>query len=51
MVSYYFKNIEDQRNPIMKTKGPFVKVMLLNEIIKHHLFKPNFEIGRFFDSF
>ncbi len=35
----------------MKIKGPFVKVLLLNEIIKHPLFKPNFDNGRFFDSF
>jgi len=35
----------------MKTKGSFVKVVLLNEIVKHHLFKPNFDIGSFFDSF
>jgi len=51
MVPYYYKNIEDQRNHIMKIKGPFVKVMLLNEVIKHLLLKPNFDIGRFFDSF
>jgi hypothetical protein len=35
----------------MKIQGPFMKVVLLNEVIKHHLFKPNFDIGRFFDSF
>jgi hypothetical protein len=35
----------------MKTKGPFVKIVLLNEVVKHPLFKPNFDIGRFFDSF
>jgi hypothetical protein len=35
----------------MKTKGAFVKVMLLNEVIKHFLLKPNFNIGRFFDLF
>jgi hypothetical protein len=34
----------------MKIKGPFMKVVLLNEIIKHLLFKPNFDIGIFFDS-
>jgi hypothetical protein len=28
-----------------------VKVVLLNEIVKHNLFKPNFDIGSFFDSF
>jgi hypothetical protein len=31
----------------MKTKGPFMKVMLLNEIVKHPLFKPNFDIEIF----
>jgi len=35
----------------MKIKGPFMKVVLLNEAIKHHLFKPNFDIGNFFYSF
>jgi hypothetical protein len=40
---------EDQRNCIMKIKRPFVKVVLFNEII--NLFKPNFDIGRFFESF
>jgi hypothetical protein len=35
----------------MKTKGPFVKIVLMNEVVKHSLFKPNFDIGRFFDSF
>jgi hypothetical protein len=28
-----------------------MKVMLLNEIVKHLLFNPNFDIRRFFDSF
>jgi hypothetical protein len=45
------KTIEAQRNCIMKTKGLFVEVMLLNEIVKHSLFKPNFDIERFFGSF
>jgi hypothetical protein len=35
----------------MKIKGPFMKVVLLNETIKHHLFKLNFHIGNFFYSF
>jgi len=35
----------------MRTKGPFVKVVLLNEVVEHPLFKPNFDIGRFFDPF
>jgi len=29
----------------MKTKGSFMKVVLLNEVVKHPLFKPNFDIG------
>jgi len=45
------KKYEDKKNCIMETKGPFVKIMLLNEDVKHLLFKPNFDIGRFFDSF
>jgi hypothetical protein len=35
----------------MKIKGPFMKVMSLNEVVKHPLFKPNFDIGILFDSF
>jgi hypothetical protein len=35
----------------MKTMGPFVKVMLLNEIVKHRLFKSSFDIEILFDSF
>jgi hypothetical protein len=41
---YYYKKFEDEINCIMKTKEPFMKVMLLNETIKHPLFKPNFDI-------
>ncbi len=48
IVPYYYKKIKDC---IIKTKGSFVKVMLLNESVKHPLFKPKFDIGRFFDSF
>jgi hypothetical protein len=33
----------------MESKGPFMKIML-NENVKHPLFKPNFDIGRLFDS-
>jgi hypothetical protein len=51
ILHYYFKKIEDQRNFIMKIKGPFVKVVLLNEVVKHPLFKSNFDLRRFFDSF
>jgi hypothetical protein len=35
----------------MKIKGPFMKVVSLNEVVKHTLFKPNFDIGILFDSF
>jgi hypothetical protein len=47
IVPYYYKKIEDKINCIMKIKGPFLKVMLLNEDVKHLLFKPNFDIGNF----
>jgi hypothetical protein len=42
---------EYEINFIMKIKGPFMKIMLLNEDVKHPLFKPKFEIGRSFNSF
>jgi hypothetical protein len=29
----------------MKIMGPFMKIMLLNEVVKHLLLKPNFKIG------
>jgi hypothetical protein len=51
IVPYYYKKIEDEINFIMKIKGPFMKVMSLNEAIKHPLFKPNFDIGILFHSF
>jgi hypothetical protein len=35
----------------MKIKGPFMNVMSLNEVVKHPLFKHNFNIEIFFDSF
>jgi hypothetical protein len=35
----------------MKIKGPFMKVVSLNEVVKHILFKPNFDIGNFIYSF
>jgi hypothetical protein len=31
----------------MKTKEPFMKVVLLNEVVKQILFKSNFDIGIF----
>jgi hypothetical protein len=51
IVCYYYKKIENEINCIMKIKRPFMKVMSLNEIVKHHLFKPNFDIEILFDSF
>jgi hypothetical protein len=51
IVPYYYKKIKDEINYIMKIKGSFMKVMSLNEVIKHPLFKPNFDIGILFDSF
>jgi hypothetical protein len=35
----------------MKIKGPFMKVMWSNKVVKRHLFKPNFDIESLFDSF
>jgi hypothetical protein len=51
IVPYYYKKIKDQINCIMKIKGPFMKVVPLNEVVKHLFFKPNFTIGILFDSF
>jgi hypothetical protein len=51
VVLYYYNFFEDEINCIMKIKGPFMKVVSLNEAIKHPLFKPNFDIGILFDSF
>ncbi len=47
ILPYYFKKFEDQRNVIMKIKGPFMKVVLLNEVVKHPLFKSNFDCKSF----
>ncbi len=51
IVPYYYKSILNEINCIMKIKRAFMKVMSLNEVIKNHLFKPNFDIGILFDSF
>jgi hypothetical protein len=51
IVPYYYNKFEDEINYIMKTKGPFMKVVLSNEVVKHPLFKPNFNIELFWDSF
>jgi hypothetical protein len=48
---YYKKKMKIKNIYIMETKGPFLKIMLLNEDVKHLFFKPNFDIGNFFDSF
>ncbi len=34
----------------MKIKGPFMKIMLLNDVVKHLLLKPKFKIDTFNDS-
>jgi hypothetical protein len=31
-------------------KGPFMKVVSLNKVVKHPLFKPSFDIGNLFFS-
>ncbi len=35
----------------MKIKGPSMKIMLLNKVVKHPLFKTNFDIEMFKNSF
>ncbi len=47
---YYFKN-RGWNKLYYENKGPFMKVMSLNEVVKHPLFKPNFDIGILFYSF
>jgi len=51
IMPYHYKKIEDEINCMIKTKKPFMKIMLLNEVVKHHLFKQNFNIGEKIDSF
>jgi hypothetical protein len=51
ILPYYYKKLEDEINCIMKIKGPYMKVMSLNEVVKHLLFKPNFDIWIIFYSF
>jgi hypothetical protein len=51
IVAYYYKKIEDEIYCIMKIKGPFMIVLSLNKVVKHYLFKPNFDIGILVDSF
>jgi hypothetical protein len=45
------KFFEDEINRIMKIKGPFMKVLSLNKVVKHLLFKPKFDTRILFDSF
>jgi hypothetical protein len=47
IASYCYKKLEHQKNSIIKIKAPFVKVVSLNEIIKHPLFQPKANSGRF----
>jgi hypothetical protein len=50
LITLYYKKIKDEIICIMKIKGPFIKIVLLNEAVKHFLFKLNFDIGILFDS-
>jgi hypothetical protein len=43
IIIYCYKKIKDEIICIMKIKGPFMKVMSLNEVVKHPLFKPKFD--------
>jgi hypothetical protein len=51
ILPYYYKKIKDEINYIMKIKGPFMKVVSLDEVVKHILFKPNFDMNFFFIHF
>jgi hypothetical protein len=51
LITLYCNKIKDEIICIMKIKGPFIKIMSLNEAVKHLLFKQNFDIGILFDSF
>jgi hypothetical protein len=42
---------EYKKNCIMKTKRPFMKVVSLNEVVKHPSPQPNLDIGRNFNTF
>ncbi len=43
LVLYYYKRVEHKKVCIIKIKRPFMKVILLNKIVKHSLFKPKLE--------
>jgi hypothetical protein len=49
IITYYYKNFENKKNGIMKIKGPLMKVMLFNEVIKGPLLKSKHEIKTFDD--
>jgi hypothetical protein len=51
IILYYYKKIEDEINCIMKIKGPFMKVVLLNKLVKHLIFKPNLILEFCLDHF
>jgi hypothetical protein len=42
---------EYKKNCIVKTKRPFMKVLSLNEVVKHPLPQPNLDIGSNFNTF
>ncbi len=48
IVPYYYKIFKNEINCIIKIKGLFMKVVSLNEVVKHPLFKPNFDIQIFY---
>jgi hypothetical protein len=47
IIFFYYKKIEDEIDCVMKTKGAFMKIILLNVVVKHPLFKPKFDIEFF----
>jgi phage pi2 protein 07 len=51
IVPYYYETLRMKEIVLWKFKGLFKKVVSLNEVIKHILCKPNFDIGILFDSF
>jgi hypothetical protein len=51
VIPYYYKKFENEINCIMKIKRSFIKVVSLNEVVKHPLFKPNFDVGIFLINF
>jgi hypothetical protein len=43
-------HFENDKAFIMIIEGPFIKVMLMNEVVKRPLLKPKFKIGTCNDS-